>query len=131
MTDVGARCPPCARLRRLPTYQVPPLTLGRGLLASLLAGGALGLLWGLLLPATGLFLALFLGLALGFAIAEAVGWATNRKRGLGLQGAALLGILAAYEVRNLTAGLGYLPPADLSGYLTTGVAILLALGQLR
>lgn len=131
ISDVGVRCRDCAGLRRVPTYQVPPLMVGRGYGAALLAGGGLGFIWGFLLPFPGLFLGLFLGLGLGWALAEAVGRAANRKRGPPLQGAAVLGILVAYGLRNALAGLDYLPQNDLGGYLVVGAAVFLSLGQLR
>ena len=131
IADVGIRCRSCAGLRRIPTYQVPPLILARGYGAAVMAGGGLGFIWGFLLPGPGLFLGLFLGMGVGYAVAEAIGWATNRKRGPSIQGAAVLAIFIVYVARNLVAGLDYLPRNDLDGYVVVGVAVFMALGQLR
>lgn len=90
---VGMRCPDCARVNRVPTYDVPLLYLLRGIGAGAAVGIALGIAF--LFGSRLLFnLALQLGVAIvlpyiyiiiivaiGYAIGEAVSLATNRKRG--------------------------------------------------
>ncbi|MGD9115992.1 MAG: hypothetical protein PVJ61_02260 [Dehalococcoidia bacterium] len=91
-TPVGARCPDCARVKKLPTYR---LAARHYLIAAATALGmaiATGLVWGVLralLPY--IIFNIFLGGAVGFAIGEVVGRAINRKRGKWL---ALIGGLA-------------------------------------
>ena len=93
---VGMRCPDCARVNRVPTYDVPLPYLLRGIGAGAAVGIALGIAF--LFGSRLLFnLALQLGVgvgfiilpwlysavtvAIGYAIGEAVSLATNRKRG--------------------------------------------------
>jgi hypothetical protein len=91
-TPVGARCPDCAKMTRLPTYY---LSTRHYLIASGTALGmalATGLVWGLLrgvLPYI-IFNVIVAG-GVGYAIGEVVGRAVNRKRGKWL---ALIGAVA-------------------------------------
>jgi hypothetical protein len=133
-TPVGTRCRDCAQVRRLPTYQVPIPYILRGIGAAGAAGAAIGGLWALLLTrGTGTygFYVLFLALGIGFAVGEAVSWATNRKRGPALQGVAAAGVVIAYIVHNLVAGLDVVPRDDVYGYVMVGIAIVVAIGRLR
>lgn len=99
-TPVGARCPDCANLRKLPQYQISAPYLVRAFGAAIGAGAALGLLWGIILPfSLYLLLGVLVGLGLGYAIGEAVSLATNRKVGPQLQAAAAVGVLVAFLVR--------------------------------
>jgi len=91
-TPVGARCPDCAKVAKLPTYR---LSTKNYLIA---AGTALGMaiaggfVWGLLrgfLPF--IFVNLLLAGGVGYAIGEVVGRSVNRKRGSWL---ALIGGIA-------------------------------------
>jgi hypothetical protein len=132
ITPVGARCRECARLRRLPTYQLATVFILRGLGAALAIGAAAGVLWAFLLPyRLGAFIGLFVGLGLGYAIGESVSWAANRKRGPVLQGIAVVGVLLAYAVRNLVEGAALFPSDDILGYVVIGVAAFTAIGRLR
>jgi hypothetical protein len=133
-TPVGVRCRDCAQVRRIPTYNVSLAYLLRGIGAAVAMGAAIGGLWAFLLPqatrAYG-FYVLFLALGIGYAIGESVSWATNRKRGPTLQGIAAAGVILAYLVHNLVAGLEIIPRDDIYGYVLTGIAIVIAIGRLR
>jgi hypothetical protein len=133
-TPVGARCRQCAQVRRLPTFEVSPVYVARGYGASLVAGGVVGAAWGWLLPYTlgvyGYFV-FFFALGLGYAVGEAVSWATNRKRGPVLQGAAVVGVVEAYLIRNLLEGVAVIPTNDLWGYILVAVAAIMAASRLR
>jgi len=133
-TPVGVRCRDCAQVRRIPTYNVSLAYLLRGIGAAVAMGAAIGGVWALLLPqatrAYG-FYVLFLALGIGYAIGESVSWATNRKRGPTLQGIAAAGVILAYFVHNLVAGLDIIPRDDIYGYVLTGIAIVIAIGRLR
>lgn len=131
MTDVGGRCPDCAPRRRLPQFEVGPLYLLRGAAAALVAGAALGLAWGLLLPGGYGFFGLFIGAGVGFGVGETVSLATNRKSGPALQVTAVLGVLLAYIIRNLLSVETVLPAGDLYGYITVAVGMIVATGRLR
>jgi hypothetical protein len=129
MTPGGQRCRECAQLRPPPSYDV---RAGVKLRAGLVAAGvgvAGGLAWSLV-PRLGLFIFL-LAAGLGYLMAEAIGRATNRKRGYSLQLTAGFGILLAYFVRNLLLYGAPVVLGDLYGYLAVGVAILVAIGPLR
>lgn len=79
-TPVGYRCPACAAVRGLPTYQ----TSASALLKAVAIGGvvavAVGVLWGFF-PSWSFYLSLLLG----FGVAEGMAWAANYKRGGDLQ----------------------------------------------
>jgi hypothetical protein len=90
MTPVGARCKNCARLRKLPTFQVRPLDFLRGALGGL-GAAALGSIVMAMFPRLGFF-ALLLTLALGYVVGEATTLAANRKRGTPLAIAAALAV---------------------------------------
>lgn len=133
-TPVGARCRDCAQLRRIPTYEIKPTFLMRGVAAAAATGAAAGGAWFFIAPPHGRassYVALFLALGIGYAIGEAVSWATNRKRGAQLQGIAACGVVIAYLVRNLLDGAGPIPTNDVFGYITVGLAIVVAIGRLR
>lgn len=90
---VGMRCPDCARVNRVPTYDVPLIYLLRGIGAGAAVGIALGIAFlfgsrflislalqlglGIVLP----YIYIIIIVAIGYAIGEAVSLATNRKRG--------------------------------------------------
>ena len=132
ITPVGARCRDCARLRRIPTYQVGTVFILRGLGAALAVGAAAGALWAFLFPyRVGAFIGLFLGLGLGYAVGESVSWAANRRRGPVLQGMAVVGVLLAYAVRNLVEEAALFRADDILGYVVVGVAVFTAIGRLR
>src|SRR5215213_404540 len=79
-TPVGARCRACARLRRLPVYDVGPRFLLRGVAAGLAAATAGSLLLHVL-PNFGWFISLIIGGLFGTVVAGAVSLATKYKRG--------------------------------------------------
>lgn len=91
-TPVGARCPDCAKLAKLPTYH---LAAKHYLIAAGTALGvaiATGLVWGILrglLPY--IFVNIILGGGVGYAVGEVVSRSVNRKRGKWL---ALIGAVA-------------------------------------
>jgi hypothetical protein len=93
-TPVGARCRECARLRKLPMFQIGPVdylrAIGGGLAASV--GGGLALTFmQMLVPVFGMLNLVFLA-ALGYGVGTAVALSTRRKQGTAL------GVLAAFAV---------------------------------
>jgi hypothetical protein len=130
-TDVGARCPTCAPVRKLPQFEVGPIYVLRAAAAALAAGAALGAAWGVLLPGRFGFFVLFLAAGVGYLIAEAVGAATNRKSGTVLQAIAAAGVIVAYLIRNLVAGHDLIPEDDLFGYIAVIVGGAVAISRLR
>ncbi len=79
-TPVGLRCPDCAGVRGLPTYQTSTNVLARAGGVGLAVAVAVGVLWGFI-PDWGFYLSL----VLGFGVAEAMAKAANYKRGRDLQ----------------------------------------------
>lgn len=131
MTDVGARCPDCAPMRKLPQFEIGPLYLLRGMAAALAAGAFAGFLWGAVIPGFFGFFIIFIGIGLGYAVAEPVSWATNRKSGAALQVVAAAGVFLAYVVRSLVAFGTVFPSGDLFGYVALIVAAIVAVNRLR
>ena len=94
-SPVGMRCPDCARVNRVPTYDVPlPYLLrgiGAGVVTALVLGAAfffgIGFVFSIVFPGNPLIhtiiQALYVAIpaAIGFVVGEAVSLATNRKRG--------------------------------------------------
>ena len=98
-TPVGARCPDCAKLYKLPTYRVS----SRHYLIA--AGTALGMaivcgvVWGVVRNLVPFFyLNLLLAPGAGYAIGEVVSRVVNRKRGRGLAAVAGMGVVISYLV---------------------------------
>lgn len=87
-TPVGMRCPECAGVRGLPTYEIGAAVLAKAAAAGFVVAAVIGVVWGRW-PSW----EFYLSLALGFGVAEAMAWASNAKRGRDLQAVALLMIL--------------------------------------
>jgi len=92
-TPVGFRCPTCAAVRGLPTYQTSVGILAKSVVVGLVVAVAAGVLWGIF-PDWRFYMAL----ALGFGVAESMAWAANEKRGSDLQIAGLLLVLLGMVV---------------------------------
>jgi hypothetical protein len=91
---VGLRCPQCARLKKVPTYDVPTSyylrALGAGLGTSLLFAVVVQVL----LPFAPVTIPSFLlAIAAGWVAGEAISRATGYKRGRGLQIVAALSVV--------------------------------------
>jgi len=96
-TPVGARCPACARLYKLPTYRVSAgyhlRAAGTGLGMAIVSG----LVWGLINGLVPFFLLnIALGAGVGYAIGEVVGLSVNRKRSRALAATAGLAVVISY-----------------------------------
>ncbi|MBI4284554.1 MAG: B-box zinc finger protein [Chloroflexi bacterium] len=101
-TPVGARCRACARLYRIPTYNVKLShylrAAGAGLGMALAGGAAWGFVISLLRGFLPLYLNLLIAPLVGYLIGEVIGLATNRKRGIGLAVLGGVSLLLAYLV---------------------------------
>jgi len=135
-TPVGARCPECAALKRLPVYDVPAVFYARAIAAGLIAASVLGAIW----PFIPSFYILWflIALGIGYAIGEAVSLSVNRKRGLALQAIAGTGMVASYIIRSLveslvkTPHLGFLDSfVDVYGVIALVLGIAVAVSRLR
>jgi hypothetical protein len=95
-TPVGARCRACARLRRLPLFEVgAPLLLWAGA-AGLAASVVAGLLWAVI-PIGGVF-SFFVSALAGYGIGEAVSRAAKRRRSRSLKVLAVVGVIVTYVI---------------------------------
>jgi Mg/Co/Ni transporter MgtE len=135
-TPVGARCPSCAQVRRIPTYNMSSATFARAAGAALGAGVAIGAAWAFFNIITYIFYGVIAGLAIGYMIGELVSLATNRKAGPPLQAIAVGGVVLAYVMRSaLLLGVGswglHDLRGDLFGLIVTGLAGFIAAGRLR
>jgi hypothetical protein len=92
-TPVGYRCPACAGVRGLPTYETSIGVLIKAGVAGALIAGLVGILWGYY-PQWQFYLALILG----FGVAESMAWAANYKRGRDLQIVAIACVLVGIAV---------------------------------
>ena len=102
-TPVGARCPDCAQLRSLPTFELGPLILAKAAGTGVVLAGVTGFLWGLLffdlfrLP----FLPWVATIGIGYLIGEGISIVVNRKRGRYLQYIAGASMGLSYGVAGL------------------------------
>jgi hypothetical protein len=131
-TPVGARCPKCAALRKLPVYEISTIFYMRAIAAGLATAAVVGAIWPFV-PLGGFFL-FFIALVVGYIIGEAVSLAANRKRGPGLQIIAGVSVAVSYVVRSLIEA----PPqrflhtfADVYGLIALVLGIIVAIGLLR
>ena len=124
-TPVGLKCPECADLKRLPTYEVSPkrylVAAGTGAGAAIAAG----FLWALMVRATSFILfTLLISAAIGYAIGELISLVTNRKRGVGLQVIGCISVVLCFVVFYLAVQ--YLFVSLFSLYMVIGLAIAIA-----
>lgn len=85
-TPVGARCRACARVQRLPTFQVGAHHYVLALAVGLGSAVGIGVAWrvlGAMIPLP--FVPLLLAVGAGYLIGQIVSLSVNRKRGLGFQ----------------------------------------------
>ncbi|MFC2013505.1 hypothetical protein ACFLU8_01265 [Chloroflexota bacterium] len=97
-TPVGAKCPECAKLYKLPTYQVPTKYYLRAVGAGLGMAIACGIVWGLIGLIRFPFLNFVLAAGVGYAIGEVISRSVNRKRGAGLATIAGIAMVVSYLV---------------------------------
>lgn len=135
-TPVGARCPDCAKLYRLPTFRISGAYYLRASGAALGMAIATGLLWGvidrfLLSYFFGIF-SLILAAGVGYAIGEVVSISVNRKRGPWLAVIGGISMLIAYLVNIFTIGI---PPSGplsiIFDIIGIGIGVYMAVNRLR
>jgi hypothetical protein len=135
-TPVGARCPKCARLYKLPTFRVSRGYYARAIGTALGMAAVTGLLWGVFNNLVGFFYFglgnLLLAAGVGYAIGEVVGLSVNRKRGRWLAVIGGAGVAVAYVVNIFTFGR---LPLDIVrivlDLVSVGVGVYVAVGRLR
>lgn len=96
-TPVGARCRECARLRRIPTYNITAAQYVRAIMVALVLGIVTGIVWGRLRSwLSFLYLDFILALLIGYAMGELVSLSINKRRGTKLQIVAGLAVVLSY-----------------------------------
>jgi len=98
-TPVGAKCPDCAKLYKLPTFRVSTThylkAAGTGLGMALVCG----IVWGVIGALVHFFyLNLILAAGAGYAIGEVMSLSVNRKRGTGLAVTASIALIISYVI---------------------------------
>lgn len=126
-TPVGTRCPDCAKLKRLPTFEVSSrqylIASGVGVGVAAVAGIAWALIWSQI---HFLILSLLIAAAIGFAIGELISLSVNRKRGLRLQVIGGMSMVLSYFVYYL-----FVPWLDLYTIIGLALGIIVAISRLR
>jgi len=122
-TPVGARCPDCAKLYKLPTYRVSTryylMAAGVALGMAIVCGAAWGAIeW--LVPS--FYISLLLAPGAGYAIGEVVSRSVNRKRGTGLAVVGSIAVAISYAITF------FFPGVIPSGFFIIYQLIALALG---
>ncbi len=135
-TPVGARCPDCARLYKLPTFQVTAKHYLKAAGAALGMAIVCGLIWGVIIDLLHLFyLNFLLSPGIGYAIGEVVSLSVNRKRGTGLAMVAGTGVVVSYVVSLFSpwgVGLALLNPLFIIvDLLALALGIFVAVTRLR
>ena len=104
-TPVGARCPDCARLYKLPTYRVSTRYYLRAIGTALVMAIVCGIVWGTISGVVPFFyLNLLLAAGVGYALGEVVSLSVNRKRSKGLAAVAGIAVAISYLVNILSLG---------------------------
>ncbi|MFC2122596.1 hypothetical protein ACFLRP_02795 [Bacteroidota bacterium] len=98
LAPVGARCPECAKLYKLPTYRVTPIYYLRAVGAASAMSIACGLLWAFINLWSPFFLNFLLAAGIGYAIAQVISRSVNRKRGTGLAVVAGAAVVTSYLI---------------------------------
>ncbi len=134
-TPVGARCRSCANLRRPAMYTVSAAMVARGAGAGIATSFVVGFLWALLAPHAASLLGFFIFFAAagyGWLAAEAIGRATNRRRGTALRVVVVASCVLVYLVHNaFTVPHTLIPQNDLLGYVFVVIAGVVGAGYLR
>ncbi len=133
---MGIRCEECARPTRIPTLDVTPSFYSRAIAAAVgisVAGVISLFLLAVLLTLTPLGFVggyLFWGAlaGIGYLMGRGVSLAVNRKRGLGLQWVAGIGVGATFVIATSLVGVGV---SSLFGIVALVAAIYLAARELR
>ena len=98
-TPVGARCPDCAQLSKLPTYRVSTQYYLRAGGTGLGTAIVCGVIWGAIEWVIPFFsLNLLLAPAAGYVIGEVISLSVNRKRGTGLAVVGGIAVVISYLI---------------------------------
>ena len=113
-SPVGARCPDCAKLTKIPTYRVSSSFYLRAVVAGLVSAVVTGIVWGIIesyLPFR--FFSLIIAAGIGYLIGEAISRSVNRKRGTTLAAIGVFSVAVSFVVT-------YLADYIMVGYINYG-----------
>jgi hypothetical protein len=132
-TPVGARCPECAKLYKLPTYRVSATYYLRAGGTALGMAIVCGLVWGVINDFVSFFyLNLILAGAAGYAIGEVVSLSVNRKRSRWLAVLGSIAVVISYLVNIFSFGsLPFSPLRIIFDLVALGIGIYVAVNRLR
>ncbi len=134
-TPVGARCRECARINKLPTFQVSNKQMLLSTCVGLVIAVAYGFLWGILsFYANFIILNLFLGAGAGYCISEGMSRVINRKRGTKLAViASVMVVVSGFASIFTPLGIIYSssPFFIILDILAVGIGIYVAVNRLR
>lgn len=127
-TPVGARCPSCARLSRVPTYRVTKSYYLRAIGAGLGSSVVCGFIWALLrIVSFASFFNWIIAGAIGYGIGEAISLAVNRKSGTGLAVIGGLAVVVSYVISISIFGWNY----NLFDIIALIIGIFVSVARLR
>ncbi len=130
-TPVGAKCQDCAKLYKLPTYNVSKVYYLRAAGTAAGAGIVGGVLWWILEVFLPFYLGLLLAAGIGYAIGELVSLSVNRKRGKGLATIASIGVVISYLITIIVGGVPFGLLNIALDFLALALGIFIAVNRLR
>ena len=98
-SPVGARCPDCAKLTKIPTYRISSSHYVKAVTAGLISAIVTGIIWGVIesyLPFR--FFSLLIAAGIGYLIGESISRSVNRKRGTTLAVIGVLSVVISFAV---------------------------------
>ena len=104
-TPVGARCAQCAKMSKLPTFQLSRSDYIKSILVGIAAAIVGGILWYLIRWLTPfiVFFNILIAAGIGYGIGQAMSLSVNRKRGIVLKTVAGICVLLAFIIANQIA----------------------------
>ena len=131
-TPVGARCPECGRLQKIPTFRVTARYYVRAILVGLGMAFACGAVWwAIKFVMPFIYFNFLVASGVGYGIGEVISLSVNRKRGKGLALIAAIAVFGSYMLSLFPPwGLG-LGRFSLFGPLAVALGVWIAVNRLR
>jgi hypothetical protein len=132
-TPVGARCAQCAKMSKLPTFQLSRSDYIKSILVGIAAAIVGGILWYLIRWFTPfmVFFNILIAAGIGYGIGQAMSLSVNRKRGIVLKTIAGICVLLAFIIANQIAlPWSFILNFNLFNILAIAVGVYLAVSRL-
>jgi hypothetical protein len=98
-TPVGARCRECARMKRIPTYNISSTQYIKAIAVALVLSAVTGMAWSTLRSwLSFIYIDFIVALLIGYTIGELVSLSINKRRGTKLQVVAGLAVVLSYVI---------------------------------